>query len=491
MISSRRKLWDPCLRRYPIVLVGKTKTATRYPGRSSASTRALIRRPHQIETIPQYACLRRRYLSSDASAAEVSIEDCARSIALVANNQSAVSMEAATELAHKLSPQARREFVSAAEQSNLTAAAAATQQEVLVDEVPPPTLRDLRLVALAQAIPFLGFGFMDNAILIVAGDAIDQSLGVVLGISTLCAAAIGNIISDVAGIMMGTVIEDFCANYLKLPMPNLSNAQRQLRSVRFASQMGCGVGIVVGCIIGMFPLMFIDSNRIHKLKRDAALQEIFDDVMSESKTLIGAQSASLFILVENDPRNNESPIPNPDGQYLYAKYFHSDSGEVTQRTFKVGRGIVSRAALTGQAWNIHDVDSEPDFSHEMTDQKARIKNMVCVPVLDSNGKPIAVIRAFNKVAEGSLVGNDPSKAEENKSEVQRRGFTNNDVQVLKALASHISVSLQYMYQEGEEENADKGIKDTIRILKEHGLSALSEDKTASTFNRRRPLFPET
>ena len=39
-----------------------------------------------------------------------------------------------------------------------------------------------------------------------------SSLGVTLGISTLCAAAIGNIISDLAGIGLGTAIEDFCAN---------------------------------------------------------------------------------------------------------------------------------------------------------------------------------------------------------------------------------------------------------------------------------------
>jgi Transmembrane protein 65 len=88
----------------------------------------------------------------------------------------------------------------------------------------------------------VGFGFMDNAILIVAGDAIDTSLGVTLGLSTMCAAAIGNIISDVAGIMMGAAIEDWCATHLKLPVPQLTAAQRQLRSVRFANQWGTGVG---------------------------------------------------------------------------------------------------------------------------------------------------------------------------------------------------------------------------------------------------------
>mmetsp|Transcript_44718 Transcript_44718/g.107911 ORF Transcript_44718/g.107911 Transcript_44718/m.107911 type:complete len:194 (+) Transcript_44718:367-948(+) len=121
-----------------------------------------------------------------------------------------------------------------------------TAAEEVVEE---PSYNTLKIIALGQAIPFIGFGFMDNAILIVAGDAIDTYLGVTLGISTLCAAAIGNIISDLAGIGLGTAIEDFCANRLKLPTPDLSTAQRQLRRVRFAGQMGMALGMTFGCIV--------------------------------------------------------------------------------------------------------------------------------------------------------------------------------------------------------------------------------------------------
>ena len=84
-------------------------------------------------------------------------------------------------------------------------------------EVPEPSMASLRLVAINTSIPFVGFGIMDNAIMILAGDMIDTSLGVAFGISTMCAAAIGNIVSDVAGVMLGTVVEDFCARYLDLP----------------------------------------------------------------------------------------------------------------------------------------------------------------------------------------------------------------------------------------------------------------------------------
>jgi tRNA-specific adenosine deaminase 1 len=160
----------------------------------------------------------------------------------------------ATEWAKALSPQARAELSKIRRSS--------TRSE---SHVPEPHPNELRLVTLNQAIPFLGFGIMDNAILIIAGDAIDTSLGVTLGISTMCAAAIGNIISDVAGIFVGTIIEDFTAR-LGLPAPNISATQRQLRSVRFAGQFGTTVGMVIGCIIGMFPLLLIDSNKVQRMK---------------------------------------------------------------------------------------------------------------------------------------------------------------------------------------------------------------------------------
>lgn len=135
-----------------------------------------------------------------------------------------------------------------------------------------PTRRQLYIVALHQAIPFVGFGIMDNAVLLFAGEAIDIYLGVALGISTMCAAAIGNIISDLCGVAFGTMIEDallsssakvekITGGRVRLPpMPKLSYEQRNLRSVRLSGQLGCAVGLTVGCVIGMFPLLFFPAD---------------------------------------------------------------------------------------------------------------------------------------------------------------------------------------------------------------------------------------
>lgn len=152
--------------------------------------------------------------------------------------------------------------------------------KVSPDSVSEPTKEQLRIVALHQAIPFVGFGFMDNSILLLSGEAIDMYLGVKLGISTMCAAALGNIISDLAGVALGTVIEDAVVKWSKKleqvtngrirlpPMPKLTYDQRNLRSVRFSTQMGCAVGLTIGCILGMFPLLFFPEVH-HNCDNDA------------------------------------------------------------------------------------------------------------------------------------------------------------------------------------------------------------------------------
>lgn len=223
---------------------------------------------------------RSRHFSEKAPVKDdASPEECARNLSWMARLLASES-SIATEWAKALSPQARAELSKIRRSSTCSES-----------HVPEPDRKELRLVMLNQAIPFVGFGIMDNALLIVAGDAIDTSLGVTLGISTMCAAAIGNIISDVAGILMGTIIEDFTAR-LGLPAPNISAAQRQLRSVRFAGQFGTTVGLVTGCIIGMFPLLLIDSNKVQRMKEVCYFRQrilpLYNDVnISHTVCLLG------------------------------------------------------------------------------------------------------------------------------------------------------------------------------------------------------------
>jgi hypothetical protein len=66
--------------------------------------------------------------------------------------------------------------------------------------------------------------------------------------------------------------------------------------------------------------------------------------------------------------------------------------------------------------------------------------------------------------------------------VEILGFTSNDVQILKALASHISIALRSL----SKDDADVTMRDTIRTLKEHGTGILEQNQNPI---RSRPLFP--
>lgn len=120
----------------------------------------------------------------------------------------------------------------------------------------------------AQAIPFVGFGFMDNAIMIIAGEYIEMSIGATFALSTMAAAGLGNLLSDIAGVGFSSKIELACER-MGITAPELSRAQQGLFAARWAKIMGAVLGISAGCLLGMFPLLFFDADHDHNLRPDA------------------------------------------------------------------------------------------------------------------------------------------------------------------------------------------------------------------------------
>ncbi|XP_034409191.1 transmembrane protein 65-like [Cyclopterus lumpus] len=134
-------------------------------------------------------------------------------------------------------------------------------------EVAPPTSAELRYVLLHNAIPFVGFGFLDNCIMIVAGTHIELSIGVVLGISTMAAAALGNLVSDLAGLGLAGYVEAL-AYRLGMQIPDLSPKQADMWQTRVSSHSGKAIGVGIGCILGMFPLFFFKDDEKKKAKME-------------------------------------------------------------------------------------------------------------------------------------------------------------------------------------------------------------------------------
>ncbi|XP_026145127.1 transmembrane protein 65-like [Carassius auratus] len=130
----------------------------------------------------------------------------------------------------------------------------------------PPTSAQLRYILLHNAIPFIGFGFLDNAIMIAAGTQIELSIGLTLGISTMAAAALGNLVSDLAGLGLAGYVEALAARF-GMQIPDLTPKQVDMWQTRVTSHMGKAIGVAIGCILGMFPLLFLSDDEEEKKEK--------------------------------------------------------------------------------------------------------------------------------------------------------------------------------------------------------------------------------
>lgn len=132
-------------------------------------------------------------------------------------------------------------------------------------QAPAVTTAQLKAHFVQSAVPMIGFGFMDNTVMIHAGHAIDLTMGVTFGLSTMAAAACGQICSDMAGVTFGGIIEA-TAGKLGLPSPEFTDTQRNLAQVKRVGVIGAVCGVFCGCSLGLVNLFLIDTQHAAQLK---------------------------------------------------------------------------------------------------------------------------------------------------------------------------------------------------------------------------------
>jgi len=76
----------------------------------------------------------------------------------------------------------------------------------------------------------------------------------------MAAAALGNMVSDMAGIGLAGYVE-VLASGLGIEEPHLTGQQLMMKSTRLANYGGRALGICLGCFLGMFPLLFFSTGR--------------------------------------------------------------------------------------------------------------------------------------------------------------------------------------------------------------------------------------
>lgn len=105
-----------------------------------------------------------------------------------------------------------------------------------------------RVFLAAFAAAFV-FGFIDNFILVIAGDAIDQTISAKFGFSTMFSAGLGNTISDAIG--------ELCGGMIGAAVLLLTGKSNEDKVPHWVVATAGVAGIVIGCLVGMVPLLWI------------------------------------------------------------------------------------------------------------------------------------------------------------------------------------------------------------------------------------------
>ena len=116
-----------------------------------------------------------------------------------------------------------------------------------------------------------------------------------LGLSTLTAAAFGQIFSDVSGVVFGGTVEA-AATKLGLPVPHLSKVQRVMPVTKFYATAGGVAGVMFGCLLAMTQLLWMDLGKADRARRKQELETLFQSIMRGGNRLVHAQHCTLWLV---------------------------------------------------------------------------------------------------------------------------------------------------------------------------------------------------
>ncbi len=241
-----------------------------------------------------------------------------------------------------------------------------------------PSSRTLKYHFLVCAIPMIGFGVMDNTIMIRAGDWIDNTVGGTLKLSTLTAAACGQALSDTCGVVFGGTIAAMAAK-MGMRAAKLSEVQQDMRITRLAGTGGAAVGVFIGCCLGMTNLLFMDLTKRERLQKQKELKTIFRTVAKTSQDLVGVDRATIWMMSE-DGVELWTPIGIDGSDRLVITLKMGNESDTDRRKHE---GLAVACATSKTVINVEDVYKDERFNPSVDLQTGfRTQSVLCVPVLD-------------------------------------------------------------------------------------------------------------
>ena len=285
---------------------------------------------------------------------------------------------------------------------------------------PKPAYKQLRYHFLVSMVPMVGFGLVDNSIMLRAGDYIDENLGEKFKLNTLTAAAIGQALSDFSGVIFGGYIGALAAN-LGLKAASFTPGQLEMKSVRVAGTAGAALGVFIGCIMGMTNLLFMDLGTRERLKRQKELKTIFNTVVDSSKDLLHSEISTIWLMSE-------------DGKELWT---HAGTGlgdrvltlslEPKNEIGNSKSGLTVTCAKNKEIIKVEDCYLDSRFDPSLDKRhNFRTRSMLCVPVMSSAQEVLGVVQFINK------------RDKKGENDI----FNESDAKLAKMMAHHVAIFIE-------------------------------------------------
>ncbi|KJP85498.1 hypothetical protein AK88_04849 [Plasmodium fragile] len=298
-------------------------------------------------------------------------------------------------------------------------------------------LKKVLNIIFCSSIPMIGFGFMDQFIMIRLGDIFDASIGVSFGISTLCAASFGQLCSDTFGIFFGYVL-----NYLLQTYKVIQPAKFDIKNkvYQYCTLVGSVLGILLGCALGMLQLIFIDTTKSERLKKKKELDFIFQMVMCDCSNILNCETSTLFLY---DKAKNE----------LWSKAIHGRKNIIKISANSNEKSFNLWVLRNKEIINCKDVVNN-ELYNPAHDEKFNFKTrtILAAPILDRNNEVVGVLMFHNKLrSHGGY-------------------FTRNDEKLAEMMSKHISIFMEKFNYISE------GDKKMIIFDKEKNVSREGEEE---------------
>jgi hypothetical protein len=261
----------------------------------------------------------------------------------------------------------------------------------------------IRSIMLSAAIPMVGFGFMDNFIMIQAGSMIDNTLGVQLGLATMTAAALGQVVSDTCGVLFGGTLERYLAIQ---PLP-LTAAQRSLALVPRLRLAGAVLGVIVGCLMGAVVGLFLGApseREDENEKPHQRLERVMEDMMTSPEEKWQSKDASCALYINRNMDRNVIP---------------KDDATISTTT--------NTAAVKALASSLQDGEVDASVAYQCAEEGrvTVLDNVIYIPVAFKNNTVLGVLRIEHRDASP---------------------FTSTDIEDAKRVARNIGLFMTHMME---------------------------------------------